>query len=176
MIETERLVLRWPEQRDFAALAAMFADEQAMALFGPIRDNAGTRAILNRHASYRNRRLGFWAVINRATGNCVGFCGLKPGAEGTPIEGEIEIGWLIARDHWGRGFAREAAAASLASAWQRPDAHRVTAIVSSVNFPSQKVAVSLGMERIAELDFIYPALDSKDPLAAMQTFATGRPA
>jgi RimJ/RimL family protein N-acetyltransferase len=175
MIETARLALRWPQESDVAALAAMFADEQAMALFGPVRDAEGTRAILDRHAGYRGEGLGFWATIERASGECVGFCGLKPGADDTPIAGEVEIGWLIARGHWGRGFAREAAGASLAAAWRRPGVDRVVAIVSRANAPNHKVALALGMERVAELDFTHPALDRDDPLAAMWTYAIGRP-
>ncbi|WP_448501060.1 GNAT family N-acetyltransferase [Sphingomonas sp.] len=175
MIETGRLTLRWPDESDVGALAAMFADEQAMALFGPVRDAKGTRAILDRHAGYRGEGLGFWATVERASGKCVGFCGLKPGANHTPIAGGIEIGWLIARGHWGRGFAREAAGASLAAAWQRPGVDRVVAIVSRVNAASHKVARALGMGRETELDFMHPAFDRHDPLAAMWTYAIGCP-
>lgn len=175
MIETTRLLLRWPEPGDFAAHAAIHADREAMALFGPVTDEAGTRTVLERHAGYRERRLGFWSVIERESGGYAGFCGLKPGAEDTPIAGEIEIGWLIARSYWGRGFAREAAAASLAYAWSAHDAARVVAIISEANEPSHRVARALGMERMRALDFLHPALAADDPLAAMWVYAVGRP-
>ena len=53
-----------------------------------------------------------WAA--RDDGVLLGFCGLKPGAPGTPIDGEVEIGWRFGHACWGQGYAREAAAASLA--------------------------------------------------------------
>ncbi len=55
----------------------------------------------------------FWIVERREDGAMLGFCGLKPGPADTPIEGRVEIGWRLRADAWGKGYAREAAQASL---------------------------------------------------------------
>ncbi|TKD50807.1 GNAT family N-acetyltransferase [Sphingomonas baiyangensis] len=176
MIETARLLLRWPEPQDFAARAATFADRETMALFGPGQDEDGVRADLARHASYHPQGLGFWSVLERESGAWVGFCGLKPGAPDTPIEREIEVGWLIARSRWGRGYATEAARAALDHAWRAFDARRAVAIVARPNAPSHAVAIRLGMQRLPALDFLHPKIDPTDPLAAMNVYAIDRPA
>lgn len=143
MIETDRLLLRAPEPRDHPALHAMWADPRVMAELGPVKSAEESAATIARHAAYAP--LGFWVVERRDNGRMAGFCGLKPGAPGTPIADMLEIGWMFGADHWGRGFAREAAAASLAWAWaNRPEAS-VFAITAASNASSRRLMDRLGM-------------------------------
>ncbi len=79
---------------------------------GPSSRRRISDATIARHAGYGDSH-GAWLLGGRASREkvLIGFCGLKPGAEGTPIAGEVEIGWMLARPWWGSGYAREAAAA-----------------------------------------------------------------
>jgi RimJ/RimL family protein N-acetyltransferase len=98
----------------------------------------------------------FWAIERKEDGAFLGFCGLKPGPEGTPLFGEVEIGWRLAPAGWGKGYAKEAAQASLAWAWDHLDAPQVAAMTVLANTRSWGLMERLGMYRVPEEDFIHP--------------------
>lgn len=155
MIETARLLLRPPEPRDFDALHAMWSDPRVMRDLGPVKTPAHSRATIARHLGYgASHGLGFHVVEARADGTVLGFCGLKPGAPNTPIAGELEIGWMFARAHWGRGYAREAARACLDWARAHRQEPRVVAITAACNLASRALMARLGMHWLT--DFEHP--------------------
>jgi RimJ/RimL family protein N-acetyltransferase len=175
MIETERLILRPPSAADRAGLHAMWADPVVMADLGPIKSEAESDAAIARHAGYgESHGLGFWAVEHRAEKRLIGFCGLKPGAEDTPIAGEVEIGWMLAPRWWGKGYAREAASASLDWAWVNLEAPRVVAITAACNLRSQALMERLGMRRLGP-EFDHPAFDERDTRRRSVVFVIDRP-
>ena len=173
MIETERLILRVPRPDDRAALHAMWADPAVMADLGPVMDGEKSDAVLARHDGYRHEDLGFNVVERRKDGAVIGFCGLKPGAPDTPIADEVEIGWMFARPFWGRGYAREAAAASLDWAWANRDCPRVVAITAACNTASRALMERLGMAWFADFDHAIHAEGSR--LRASVAYAIQRP-
>lgn len=153
MIETARLRLRVPEAGDFDALHALWSDPVVMRDLGPVKTPAHSEATLARHQRYRdNDGLGFWVVELRDEPVVIGFCGLKPGAPGTPIEGELEIGWMFASAHWGQGYAQEAARASLDWGWANRDAAHIVAITAATNQSSRKLMGRLGMTWFTDFD------------------------
>src|SRR3569833_4015533 len=95
MIETERLILRRETPADRAALHAMWADPRVMADLGPVKSAEASAAALAKPAGYHDQGLGFWVVAQRVEGAVIGFFGFKPGAPDTPIEGALEIGWML---------------------------------------------------------------------------------
>lgn len=175
MIETDRLVLRWPEPRDRAALHAMWADPRVMADLGPVKDAAASDAALARHESYRHHGVGFWVVERRAALGVIGFCGLKLAGDYVPFPGELEIGWMFAEAHWGQGYAREAAAASLAWAWIHRREPRVIAITAEVNLKSRRLMERLGLCRVEGAEFDHPLFEPGDRLRRTVTYAIDRP-
>ncbi|UZK66859.1 GNAT family N-acetyltransferase [Sphingomonas sp. M1-B02] len=175
MIRTARLLLRPIEGRDRAALRAMLSDPELMRdlVRDPTPESA--EASIDRHVRFRETHgLGFWVVEQE--GAVAGFCGLKPGAEGTPIDGEIEIGWIFGHAYWGQGLAREAAQASLDWAWAETRAPRVVAITAAEHIKSQQLMLRLGMQRLADGDFDHPKFAADDPMRRTVTFAIDRPA
>lgn len=175
MIETGRLILRPPTEGDRAMLHALWADPTVMADLGPVKSPEQSDAAIARHAGYRESQgLGFWIVEHRESGAAIGFCGLKPGADQTPISGELEIGWILAQPWWGHGYAREAARASLDWAWAHTAAPRVVAITAARNLRSQLLMERLGMTRLADGDFIHPVFADDDPRKDSVTFAVDR--
>lgn len=176
MIETERLTLRPWEEHDRAPFAAMGQDGRVMATLGPLLGRAESDAAIERLREIEARHgYTFWAV-ERRDGAFLGVCGVKPGPAGTPIEGELEIGWRLAHAHWGQGYAREAAAATLAWAWAHTGRDRVVAITTPGNTRSWGLMERLGMARVAGGDFDHPALAAGDPLRRHLTYAIARPA
>ena len=104
MIETERLVLRSWQERDNAPFAELGQDAEVMATLGPLLSRAESDAMVDRMAAIdAEHGHTFWAVERRADGAMLGFCGLVRGRPGTPILGEPEIGWRLARAAWVRG-------------------------------------------------------------------------
>jgi RimJ/RimL family protein N-acetyltransferase len=176
MIETARLILRPPQPDDTAALHAMWSDPRVMADLAPVKSPAESVATIARHEGYRaTHGVGFWTTLRRDSGAVIGFCGLKPGAEDTPIAGELEVGWMLAAEHWRQGFAREAATASIAWGWANHDAPRIVAITAAQNVASRALMVRLGMVHDASLDFAHPKFAADDPRRVTVTYAIGRP-
>ncbi len=174
MIETARLLLRPPEPRDFDALHAMWSDPAVMRDLGPVKSTAHSRATIARHLGYGpSHGIGFNAVERGEDGAVIGFCGLKPGAPDTPIADELEIGWMFARACWGKGYAREAAAAWLDWAWAYRPEPRVVAITAACNLPSQALMARLGMRWI--VDFEHPVQPEGHRLRPSVAFAIDRP-
>ena len=95
----------------------------------------------------------FWVVERKEDGVILGFCGLKRcNQAGGPI-GEMEVGWRLREDAWGKGYAKEAAAAALDLAFGRFGADRVIALTVEPNEASWGLMKRLGMQRREDLDF-----------------------
>ncbi len=175
MIETERLILRPWAKRDRAPFAAMGRDRRVMATLGPLMSRTDSDALIDRLDGMGARQgITFWAA-ERRDGAFLGFCGLKPGPDRTPIAGEVEIGWRLAHRFWGKGYAREAAAATLAWAWAHTTLDRVIAITTPGNTRSWGLMERLGMARLAGGDFDHPSVPENSPLSRHLTYRIDRP-
>lgn len=160
MIETPRLRLRSWREEDVEPFIRHTNTPAVMRWLGGVADAAVPRdAILNRFPQWEAERgFTFWAVERKDDGALLGFCGLKLASdEGTKIEGWHEVGWRLREDAWGRGFAKEAAAASLDFAFTRAGAERVVALTVIGNEASWGLMERLGMTRRPELDYEGPA-------------------
>ncbi len=174
MIETERLILRRWEEGDREPWHAMGRDPAVMEFLGPsLSAEEADAAMARQNAILDAHGHGFWAVERREDGAFLGFCGLKPGAEGTPIEGEIEIGWRFGPAHWGKGYAREAAQASLDWGWANLEVPSIAAITVLGNTRSWGLMERLGMIRAPEDDFDHPK--APDRLKPHITYRIARP-
>lgn len=157
MIDTERLILRGWRAADIDPFNAICRDPAVMRYLGPPESREQSAAALERQNGFL-ASLGycFWAVERRADGELLGFCGIKPGAANTPIEHDIEIGWRFGHAHWGQGYAREAALASLAWGWANTAVPRISAITVQANTASWGLMERIGMTRIVDGDFHHP--------------------
>ncbi|MGN5374120.1 GNAT family N-acetyltransferase [Sphingomonas hankookensis] len=175
MIDTDRLILRPYEARDRGVILSHVADQDVMQFLNPLPADADVDAAIARQNGYQ-RDLGycFWSVEDRVGGAFVGVCGLKPGAAGTPLEGSVEIGWRFGRDHWGRGFASEAAAASLAWGFANLPVDRIGAITVPANTRSWRLMERIGMVRDPDADFDHPIMPDDSPLKRHITYWKSR--
>ncbi|NLS28096.1 Acetyltransferase [Sphingomonas sp. S2M10] len=174
MIDTERLVLRGWTDDDRAPFHAMCTDPAVMAFIGPLQSRAESDAGIDRQQGLLAAHGHcFWAVERRDDRRFLGFCGLKPGAAGTPIEGEVEIGWRLAAAHWGKGYAQEAARASLAWGWSYLDVPGIAAIVAAENARSWGLMQRIGMRRAVDADFDHPT--AIPALRRHRTYRIARP-
>jgi RimJ/RimL family protein N-acetyltransferase len=151
-ISTERLVLRDWRDDDLAPWAAMNADPAVREHLGPLltRDEAAA-SITHFQADLDRKGYGFWALELRDTAEFIGFAGLDDVDEDVPVTG-VEIGWRLARDAWGHGYATEAARAVLDHGFRTVGLHEILAITTTGNLRSQKVMQRLGMTPAEEFD------------------------
>jgi RimJ/RimL family protein N-acetyltransferase len=150
-LETDRLILRLWEDADFAAYADMCADPEVMRYVGDggvlSREDAWRQmAMLAGH--WRLRGFGMWAVAERVTNSFVGRVGLHF-PEGWP---DREIGWALARPHWGKGYASEAARVALTYAFDTLEWPRAISLIDRNNHRSIRLAERLGERYEREID------------------------
>lgn len=142
-LTTARLLLRSFRQDDFEAYAAMMADPEVTRHLGPglpLSRAEAWRQMAMFAGHWILRGYGVWAVEERATGRFVGRIGCMD-PEGFPA---FEIAYTLARHAWGRGYAREGAAAALQYARETIGREEITSIIRPANAASIRVAESLG--------------------------------
>lgn len=144
ILETERLYLREMNQNDFVALSKILQDEDTMYAYDGAFNDEETWAWLDKQISrYKKYGFGLWAVVLKETDEMIGQCGLtmQPWKE----KEVLEIGYLLRRDCWHKGYATEAAKACKEYAFEKLDASEVCSIIRDINTPSKKVALRNGM-------------------------------
>ncbi len=142
---TPRTVLRRFVEADAAPLAAVFGDAEVMRFGDGPQSEAWILAWLReRLAEYACQEYGIWAVVLQGTERPIGYCGLTRLAD---INGraEIELGYRLAKEHWGRGLATEAARAVRDLAFGRLGIPRLISLIDPGNARSARVAEKLGM-------------------------------
>ncbi|HEX8063109.1 MAG TPA: GNAT family N-acetyltransferase [Allosphingosinicella sp.] len=155
-IETARLGLRDWREDDIEPFIRHLNVEPVMRWLGGVRTPEQQTAVVRERfmAWQQARGFTFWAIERKEDGALLGFCGLKIADDpGSPVEGEYEIGWRLRKDSWGKGYAKEAAVASLAFAFDRLGAERVVALTVEGNSPSWGLMLRLGMTRRPDLDY-----------------------
>ncbi|MBV8074157.1 MAG: GNAT family N-acetyltransferase [Candidatus Eremiobacteraeota bacterium] len=146
-IDSERLVLRPLSVDDAEALFAMYVDPDVMQyMSGPYTGtlNQLRERLATRIAEHEDDGFGLYATELRETGELIGRCGhLRWTIEGMK---EIEVGYLIARAHWGKGYATEAARALLEDGFGRFGVPHLISLIHPENVASQRVAEHNGLQ------------------------------
>jgi RimJ/RimL family protein N-acetyltransferase len=153
-LRTERLLLRAWRDEDLEPYAALNADPRVMEHFPSLLTRAESDASAERiRRLHEERGFTVWAVevldSERGPTDFVGFTGLSVPSFELPfphlVDPPVEVGWRLAADWWGLGIASEAAAASLAYAWDVLDLPEVLSWTTPANTRSQAVMRRIGM-------------------------------
>ena len=147
-LTTARLTLRAPTQDDFPAFAAFYASDRAKHVGGPATPEQSWRMLAGELGHWALRGYGRWAVDVTETGAFAGIIGLW-NPEGWP---EPEIGWDLMNGHEGKGFATEAAMASLQYAYDTLGWTTAISLVAPPNDPSRRVAQRMGAKKEGMFD------------------------
>jgi RimJ/RimL family protein N-acetyltransferase len=94
----------------------------------------------------------------------IGFTGLNPVTFASPVQGEIEVGWRLARSAWGQGFASEAARAAVAYGFGTAGLAGIMSMTAAVNVRSRRVMERIGMRYDPASDFQHPKIPEGHPL------------
>ena len=175
MIETERLILRPPEDRDRVALAAMNGDPRVGDWLGSTLTSEQNDAMIDRVLAHiAEHGFGFWAVERKADGVIAGMAGLLAMSADMPPGPAVEVGWRLSPATWGQGYASEAARAAVEWAFAELKPPEVVAITAHSNLKSQAVMRRIGMSPEPHRDFDHPKLAPDHPLRRHVTFAIRR--
>jgi RimJ/RimL family protein N-acetyltransferase len=152
-LETERLFLRPFRNEDHAAYAAMCADPEVMKYLGTgVTQTAGEawRAMASMLGHWQLLGYGMFAAEVKATGELAGRVGFldPPGWPG------FELGWVLGRAHWGKGYAIEGARACLDYAFGPLQRERVISLIRPANERSIRVAERLGERLAGEVELL----------------------
>lgn len=163
-LHTERLALRRFTIDDLDTLARLNADARVTQYLGGVKDRAQTETLLRtRILDYYEQHpgLGIWATIERASGDVAGFHVLNH------IQGEtdLQVGYALFTEHWGKGYATEMAIALLRHGYGTLGLPQVNAITDLGNVASQRVLLKAGLERKGERAFAHPAYAASGPMA-----------
>lgn len=150
-IETERLLLRVPNENDFAALAEMYADPNVMEfLGGPIERDVTWRTLATFIGHWCLLGYGLFSVIEKSSGKFVGRVGLI-NPDGWPA---LEIGWAIVSDYWGKGMATESSVAVIEHERARLRPKKLISLVDHRNDRSARVAGKLQGHNCGQTKFL----------------------
>ena len=157
MIRTSRLILRQWQASDLPAYAALNADPEVRRFWPSTltREDSDKQAeAFQRHIEQHG--FGFWAVEVPGVAPFVGMTGLAHVALQAPFTPAVEAGWRFAREHWGHGYATEAAGAALAYGFEQVGLPEIVAYAAVGNTASFRVMERIGMTRDMAGDFDLP--------------------
>lgn len=174
-MQTVRLKLRQWTTADMKPFAELNADTAVMKYFPATltesESNSLFRTITSRIA---DNGWGLWAIELLETEEFIGFTGLNKPYFEFPFNPCIEIGWRLGRNHWGKGYATEAANKALEFAFENLSLNEVVAFTPVLNIASQAV-----MKRIHMVDtghnFLHPAIPPGNRLKEHVLFKITKP-
>jgi RimJ/RimL family protein N-acetyltransferase len=153
-LETERLVLRPPQPDDAAAFYPHWQDAEAVQYVGGVKTPEQTKEMVERMIRHWDwYELGEFTVERREDGEVLGRVGFQlwdprdwTNGKRARLEGDVEteLGWKLGHEHWGRGYATEAAAACRDWALGQLGLTRVISLIALENIASVRVAEKIG--------------------------------
>ena len=149
IIETERLILREYTMEDFDALYEILSDPITMQHYPKPYDENGTKRWLKWSiTNYEKYGFGLWAMQLKESGEFIGDCGITM----QKINGELlpEVGYHIHRNHWRRGYGKEAARAVRDWGFGNTDFDSLYSYMKYTNAASWSTAAANGMKKIKE--------------------------
>jgi RimJ/RimL family protein N-acetyltransferase len=162
---TNRLRLRQWRDEDRQPFARLNADPRVMEFLPNLLDRAASDAMLARiESKIIANGWGWWAVEIENTQAFIGFVGLNVPIPELPCSPCVEVGWRLAFDYWGKGYATEAAQGALRVGFELLDLDEIVSFTAIGNLRSQAVMKRLKMNESPET-FVHPSLPPQHPLA-----------
>jgi RimJ/RimL family protein N-acetyltransferase len=165
ILSTSRLVLRPWRDEDDEPFAAMNADPKVMEFFPKRLDRAESNAVAARIRDHFARHgFGLWAVEVPGLAPFAGFVGLSVPTFEAPFTPCVEVGWRLAAEHWGCGYATEGALAAFDYGFHELGLAEIVSFTVPANRRSIGVMERIGMVRNPDDDFDHPSLLQGHPL------------
>jgi RimJ/RimL family protein N-acetyltransferase len=165
VLTTSRLRLRLWRDEDFAPYAALNADPRVREFFPSVQthqESADSMQIIRDH--WQRRGFGLWAVEVIGGAPFIGFIGLSVPAFDAPFTPCVELGYRLAFEHWGNGYATEGSRGAIEFGFTTLGLPEIVAMTAVGNERSRRVMEQLGMRRDPADDFDHPNIISGHPL------------
>jgi len=174
-LQTCRLTIRPWRPEDLDTWAGINADPEVRRFYHPaVLTRPESDAEIERCMQHLNDRgFAFLALERREDRALIGGTGLS-WTKDVPGGPAVEIGWILARRFWRRGYASEASRAWLAHGWS-VGLDQIVGYTSEINRPSRELMETLGMTRDPADDFADPTVPQASPLARHVLYRIGRP-
>jgi RimJ/RimL family protein N-acetyltransferase len=164
-LRTERLILRPWRPEDLEPFAALNSDDRVTRTLAGSIDRAASDAMAARFSeSFSRHGFGYWAVEVPGTAPFIGALGLSVPGFDAPFMPAVEIGWRLAFDHWGKGYATEGARAALDYGFNAAGLAEIVSFTAAGNTRSRAVMERLGMRTDPKDDFDHVRLGPDHPL------------
>jgi RimJ/RimL family protein N-acetyltransferase len=159
ILTTPRLILRHWRHSDRIPFQAINADPRVMEFMpGPLFPQQSDDLIARIELHFHHHGFGLCAAEDIETKTLIGFIGLNIPSYDAPFMPAVEIGWRLAADYWGRGFATEGARAVVDHAFNALQLNSLVAFTVPGNLRSRRVMEKLGMTHNPADDFDHPSL------------------
>jgi RimJ/RimL family protein N-acetyltransferase len=163
-LRTERLLLRRWRQSDREPFARLNADPVVMRnMLGTLTRMESDAFVDRIENHFDDHGFGLWAVEALGVASFVGFVGLSVPRFEAHFTPAVEVGWRLDRPFWGRGYATEAARASLQDGFERVGLREIVSFTIPTNLQSIAVMERLGMTRDPNDDFEHPGVPRGHP-------------
>ena len=163
MLKTDRLLLRQWTEDDFLPFSEMCSDKEVMEYFPKLQTKDESYKIGEKILALINERgWGFWAVEIPNQYKFIGFVGLHSPTDKMPFSPCIEIGWRLSKQHWGKGYATEAAKEALKFAFTQLNLNEVVSFTTLANERSKSVMQNIGMHD-SHQNFMHPDIEASHP-------------
>lgn len=166
ILETKRLILRTWVESDKKVMCKMNLDPKVMEYFPSLQDEEATKnliAKINRH--FKDYNYTLYAVELKKNKNFIGFIGLLTVPFEASFTPATEVGWRLAFEHQGKGYATEGAKAVLHHAFTALNLGKIVSFTALNNQKSRRVMEKIGLKHNPEDDFNHPKLDRNHPLS-----------
>lgn len=164
---TERLILRRWRREDREPFARMNADPLVMEHYPSVLSRSESDAIADRiEQHFADHGFGLWALEIPEAAPFAGYVGLSVPRFQAAFTPCVEIGWRLAAQHWGHGYATEAARAVLRYGFDQLGMEEIVSFTVPGNARSRRVMDRIGMVRDPAGDFQHPLLPEGHPLRA----------
>lgn len=174
-LTTDRLLLRQWRDDDLDPFARLNADPRVMAHFpAPLSRAESDAAVQRWSGEIAARGWGLWAAELRSSGTSIGFVGLQVPSAALPFSPCVEVGWRLAHEHWGHGYATEGARAALQFGFEQLGLAEVVSFTALGNTRSRAVMRRLGMLE-DPYRFNHPAVPEGSPLRSHCLYRIGAP-
>lgn len=164
-IRTKRLILRPWQESDLKPFAQLNADPRVMEYFPSVLSHKESDDLARRIiAKLEEQGWGLWAASVPDVADFIGFIGLaKPSFEArfTPA---VEVGWRLAFDYWGKGYATEGAQAALQYGFDHLKLDEIVSFTAVQNMRSRRIMEKISMHHDPKEDFDHPKLPKEHKL------------
>lgn len=165
VIKTERLVLRPWQKEDLELFAQLNSDAHVMEYFPSTLNREESDNLAERISTkLEEQGWGLWAVSVPGIAEFIGFIGLAEPSFNAHFTPAVEVGWRLAYDFWGRGYATEGAMACLRYGFEKLNLNEIVSFTATQNMRSRRIMEKIGLHHDLEDDFNHPKLQEGHPL------------